>query len=335
MAPQTGYNCLFSNLCDLSKFYGCALKEYEIFFLANGLFCYYVNEKDRQTKEIHKNIIINDYQSIVKNYAKEINVQVIVKENTKALTYLIGLKEAICKDNPVIILINSKCLTYQTPPAYLTEVDAMHAVIVYGFDDEKKEIYLYDSYVYDQMQNPIPYYTVKLSYNVFLENVYLYSRFDFSHYKKLDKTYKANRVLSRLHCFIKDNSHKGLTKGIEAFRNCIMDIKLLKGINREEAKKEFNELFYLFKVQFSFVNHYILEYMHDSDMEDTLKKMIINRIKILIKDWDKYLMKMLVGSYMDNNRVIDRIIESGLQLANKQQDLITEVIGSQYERINR
>lgn len=325
LLPKTGYNCLFSNISDISKFYGYPLKEYEIFFLSNGLSCSYINEESKHMKRIHKNIIINDYETIVKNYTKAVNAKVKVELNTKKLSYVDDLKEAVRHNNPAILLINSKCLTYQTPPAHLTEVGAMHAVIVYGVDDEKGDIYIYDSYVYDDMQNPIPFYKFKLSYKTFVENAYMYSLFDFSDSSDISKEEINELILLQMKNFIKESDNHA-PQGIEAFEKCIEDIRLLKNLSNNEAKKEFNEVFYLFKIQLSFVNHYIQDWLIDSDINASLKQNAMDSINLLIADWNKYLMKMLIGSYMRNNKVIDRIIDSGLHLVKKQRRVINEII---------
>ena len=104
-------------------------------------------------------------------------------------------------------------------------------------------------------------------------------------------------------------------------------LELLKDEEIEIIRKEFNELFYLFKIQFSFINEYLMSFFCDcSIIENRHKDPIIKKIQAQIKDWNHFLMRMLIGSYLNDKRVIDKIIDSGLLLLSKQKHVISEII---------
>ncbi|MFZ5351509.1 MAG: BtrH N-terminal domain-containing protein [Bacillota bacterium] len=322
-----GSNCLYTNISDATKYYCNDLEEYEIFFLSDGLRCSYSRSCTGIDIQLHRKVVVNNYDTIVRNYAKEINALAMIEYNSKSMTFIEVLTKAIDSDNPIILILNSKCLKYQTPPSHLVDVDAMHAIIVHGFDSKNEKIFIYDSYVYDDMQNPIPYYKSELTYETVLENAYASIWFDFGPYKQLSKEYIFNKIIHNLKSFLNMTDDEDGIIGIKAFEQCIKDMELLKSADLDEAKTEFNELFYLFKVRFSFANNYLLRFISDCQYIDSSKKeQLTKAVEALIKDWNNYLMKMLIGSCMGNEKVIDRIISSGLLLSAKQKSVMSEIV---------
>jgi len=323
---EIGNNCLFGNLHNLLKVYSYHLKEYELFILSDGLACKYL-EKGKNTKEIHKNIVMNDYETILKNLSSEICVTDSIVKNEKTPDFMKKLMQTIQNDVPVIIIINSKCLDYQTPPPHLKEVEAFHAVIIYGFDDEAEKLFLYDSYVYDNLQKTTSYYQAEISFKAALENIYLYSYFECDEPKAINERYIFYKTKDVLRKFIKGNCGNKETSGIIVFESCVRDMEFLKDQKIEDSRKEFNELFYLFKIQFSFINEYLLKFFNDyTIIEKAAKEAMIKNIKIQIKDWNHFLMRMLIGSYLPDKKVIDKIMNSGFILLDKQKNLISDIV---------
>lgn len=149
----TGKICLISALADILNFYGYGIRESELFGLCEGNLFYFGGLKGRKQEELENAYLLRELNMGGMKY--EIMQMVSVLQNTLGLEVegfeldnIADVKELvkhyIDRGIPILALVLRYYLEYSV--GYMQD-NFSHTVTVYGYDLEKENVYITDTFV--------------------------------------------------------------------------------------------------------------------------------------------------------------------------------------------
>jgi len=313
LTVKRGINCLYSNLRDcINYIIDGDLREYQILLLSSS---FKISYQSQHEYDIANNFLFESFEGIASSIADKLILKSYVLSNDIKMDCIKIGEDFLSKNIPILLVLDSANLHYQTPPQYFVHVTAKHVILAYGYDSLKREVYAYDTYVYDDKHTEEAYKVV-LSYDELLTSLYTMIAFkkDETRIKdEPDLNFKANIrefIFAEPYC------------GINVFLKSIEDLQLLYGIKPDKGKEIIINLIYIYQIKYSIVYEILEGVINDSKWPESDKKKYFETNEMLKALWKQLYSKMLLTSCLFNERSIERIIETGRNVDMEQKKLL-------------
>lgn len=312
MKVNKGVNCFFSNMRDLvNHILDLKLREYSLFFLSGSHEIMYKGNHKNPVENFQIQSLHDSVLRICQCFNLSCNFN-----NKRDRTMTAFLESCIANSQPALLIADSKLFTYQTPPDYLKHAEAKHMVLIRGADSHQKIFYAYDTYVYEttaigeQFEVELPYDEVQ--------------RFSFAAYrifadKEWDSDEKININYSKI---LYDYLHAGRESGINAFSALSNDLERLKALSKSLVHKYLEDIHYFLKIRYGFANQYFGNMMDDILVVREHKELASTLYETYLNAWSYLNARLVLSNYMDNPKVIDRVIAGIQQIEECQRSFL-------------
>ena len=139
------------------------------------------------------------------------------------------------------------------------------------------------------------------------------------------KTQNAVRAIKAgLDSFFSEKESEDFLCGACAVRETIW---ALSNIGEENVRfaKSCAETAFLIRVNLSFINHYLIEEIDRYTTEPEASRQMMAQLTRIQAQWDAFYMKLLKAAYLKSRTLLDRCIQSGDLLLDRQFQLFSEL----------
>ena len=317
-----GKNCFYANLASILSYYGYPYSEAEIFFLSDSADCFFFEAETKRISDVITmyscdeaadkiaGILSLEKRAFAYNYSSEADHKQF--EN--------NMSECMNNNYPIICMMNQKVLDYQ-PQYYIELQEARHGIIIYGFDDKKKNFYIGDAFVMDS-QGAIESYEGILPSNVVMNNLYGYIWFEPMAERKnarINKKGILGIVLNNLQRMLYTKKVEGKFIGNSAIKKGFEYVAA--AIRNERADNEdIIKFIHFLKMRYVIAFEYIADIINDVSSNVCLWKQIID----IKNEWDYIITRLLMVTY--SKASVNKICSKVNILVEKQEEVIRDTI---------
>lgn len=317
-----GKNCFYANLASILSYYGYQYSEAELFFLSDSTDCFFSETKTKRVSDVITmyscdeaadkiaGILSLEKKAFEYNYSSEFDHK----------QFLDNMLECMNNSYPIICMMNQKVLNYQ-PQYYIELQEARHGIIIYGFDDKKKNFYIGDSFVMDS-QGVIDSYVGVLPFDVLMNNLYGYIWLEPLAEKKnagINKEVLLSIVLNNLQRMLYSKKVEGkfignsaIKKGFEYVADSIK--------NERVDNEDVIEFIHFLKMRYVIVFEYIADIINNVSSNTYLWNQIID----IKNEWDNIITRLLIITY--SKASVNKISSIVNSLVEKQEEVIRDTI---------
>lgn len=302
---QKGRHCLYSSLMNIFNFYGYDLKESEIFLLFDGFDIRYYFDK---------NVIVTTL------YDEQMNrITPRITDGTRVVSFSNkedSVNEILCginSNNPILLRIPNKFLKYNS--AYKNSENFDHHIVIYGYDLEKMNAYIADSYMLTG-NGTVSMYCGPTSLSDIYYGINAYVIFDLRNKPVWNRDNVSNVFANQLQIFIEDDScYNGYYRGFFSVKKYIENLVTLK--LSSDVSFENQCLSAIFDLKFGCIYHvldYMIELIQICGINRDNRSDIIDALKGIKSEWGKFFVYLLKIAYSRRKDKIEEAIEYGLEL---------------------
>lgn len=319
----TGRSCFTACLHNIMANYGYMVSEPDCFFLADGLRYRFRKRCFGEALSPMNRFQFQPFPQLMGRFANAIGVRFGCGGSVEKGTDWERIRNILIHDTPILVSINSDVLDY-FPRLAQTEIqEPPHCIILYGFDDIKKYAYIADPYVVDYQGNRSKF-KGGLPLEQFKKSILEYFWLELFECTEIKTQNAVRAIKAGLDSFFSEKESEDFLCGACAVRETIW---ALSNIGEENVRfaKSCAETAFLIRVNLSFINHYLIEEIDRYTTEPEASRQMMAQLTRIQAQWDAFYMKLLKAAYLKSRTLLDRCIQSGDLLLDRQFQLFSEL----------
>lgn len=314
-------DCTITNDLIIASAYGENINE----ILYNVLLCYeYCTKTDEGNLKFQ---IKADFFEPRENILNRLGIRIIKKAPTQD-RLITEIKKAI--DNNSIIVMHIDLFYQKGRTYYYNERHGYHAMLIYGYNDEKKSFYTIDNiHGYNAYEVT---YDILLEYYIGLHNFLGYNQDDiyvneYAHSNhNIEKRLKNSDVLL-MFCKNMENSHKRWKRSIES-------IKMLKeNLNAFWKSKNFEEDLATIKYRKAYECYRLSKFKECNSFDNLRLKKMEENLKVILEDWKKIHGLLMYNRIRNSSTQIPLVVNELLDDIYNREILVDEDLFNEINRI--
>lgn len=312
---EQGKHCLYATLHNLFLEYGIPLREYELYFLCNGLF-FQFDLKANQDSFL--NFIRFDYKLQLEHLAEILHFDFQYWNRESLNTSLQTFRSVLAERLPTILFLESTALQYhilQNPRRNL----GAHCLALWEIEPESQSVLAGDSYVLDK-EGRVGTHVCKLAFHELADHLIGAGTFQFNHILLPELRERIKMDAEKIAQFASDCPDRGTG----AILQIIDSMGSMGRLSDEKSFEKMVEFIFLFKAYFSSTLGYLQDLLTDERI-GAADSGLLDSLAGLKNQWQNFYIRCLTVTAGNSASVLKKIQESGREMLFQQRRVFREI----------